>query len=51
MLEHATDTVSFFQAMGPHSHRQYLTVTFVYSLAKFTRRSARRRRVTLPICG
>ena len=32
MLEHATGTVSFFQAMAPILIANVLTVTFVYSL-------------------
>jgi hypothetical protein len=34
MLEHATDTVSFFQAMVPILIANVLTVTFVYCFAK-----------------
>jgi heme/copper-type cytochrome/quinol oxidase subunit 2 len=34
MLEHATDTVSFFQAMAPILIANVLTVTFVYCFAK-----------------
>ena len=34
MLEHATGTVSFFQAMAPILIANVLTVTFVYCFAK-----------------
>ena len=34
MLEHATGTVSFFQAMAPLLIANVLTVTFVYCFAK-----------------
>ena len=34
MLQHATDTVSFFQAMAPILIANVLTVTFVYCFAK-----------------
>ena len=34
MLEHATSTVSFFQAMAPLLIANVLTVTFVYCFAK-----------------
>ena len=34
MLEHATGTVSFFQAMAPVLIANVLTVAFVYSFAK-----------------
>jgi hypothetical protein len=34
MLEHATGTVSFFQAMAPILIANVLTLAFVYSFAK-----------------
>ena len=34
MLEHATGTVAFFQAMAPILIANVLTVTFVYCFAK-----------------
>jgi heme/copper-type cytochrome/quinol oxidase subunit 2 len=34
MLQHATNTVSFFQAMAPILIANVLTVTFVYCFAK-----------------
>ena len=52
MLDHATDMVSFFQAMAPilianiHGHLRLLL------RKKFTRRSLlETKRVALPICG
>jgi heme/copper-type cytochrome/quinol oxidase subunit 2 len=38
MLQHATDTVSFFQAMAPILIANVLTVTFVYCFAKIHQR-------------
>ena len=52
MLEHATSTVSFFQAMAPLLIANVLTVTFVYCFAKIHQKElAERKRVGLPICG